>query len=82
MKQLIISSISKSTNLNQIVEAFNKLCRDLRKDHEQIGYVAGMVFSEGPENVKKNIDLLEKYTIGLRKKNDFHFFICGFVLRK
>jgi hypothetical protein len=74
MKQQIITSISKSTNLNQIVEAFNKLCRDLRKDHEQIGYVAGMVFSEGPENVKKNIDLLEKYTIGLRKKNDFPIF--------
>ena len=74
MKQQIITSISKSTNLNQIVEAFNKLCLDLRKDHGKIGYVAGIVFSEGPEHVKKNIVLLEKYTTELRKKNNFPIF--------
>ena len=74
MKNEITNAIKQSTNLKQIVEAFNKLCRDLRKDNEQIGYVAGIVFSEGPENVKKNIGILNSYTEKLRKKSYFPIF--------
>ncbi|MBP9817176.1 hypothetical protein KBC75_00280 [Candidatus Shapirobacteria bacterium] len=40
----------------------------------QIGYVSGIISSEGPENIPKNLKRLDKYTKNLRRLHHFPIF--------
>jgi hypothetical protein len=75
MREKIVEAISASTNLKTIVESFNKLCKELHEqDTDRIGYVAGIIFSEGPKHVERNIARLEEYTNMLRNTYQFPIF--------
>ncbi len=74
MKSDIQKAISNATSLQQIVLSFNNLCRSLRDHNERIGYVAGIIFSEGPEYVQQNIKTLQNYSDNIRKTSNFPIF--------
>lgn len=56
-------------NLDDLAIALISLLKETRNiGSTQIGYVSGMITSEGPQNIAKNIEILEKHTSTLRNK--------------
>lgn len=75
MKHDIQKAISHATSLQEIVTSFNNLCKSLYENGDKrIGYVAGILFSEGPEHVQKNIHILQKHTEKVRAEHQFPVF--------
>ena len=76
MKEKIYAHIRKARSLAQVNAQFLDLCRILRDDEhaDRIGYVAGVLFSEGADHVEQNIKKLNSYTELLRMKNPFPIF--------
>lgn len=76
MKQKIQTAIKNSTNLKHVEKAILDLFKEIKKENpkQRVGYVAGIVTSDGEENMMKNIKRLDELTEKLREKLDFPIF--------
>ncbi len=76
MQQKIQASVAGATNLPQVRDALLQLFKTIQSEEEvtNIGYVGGMIFSEGPEHVEKNIRILNEHTQRLRNEYTFPLF--------
>ncbi len=76
MKNEIRNATNNSTSLSEIkVGLIDVLARFKENHHEKrLGYVSGIITSDGIENVERNMQALEDHTEELRKKHDFPIF--------
>ena len=75
MKEKLLAYLKGSTTLKDISTRLIELLNQLHQEgNPQIGYVAGMISSEGPENIQKNLDILERRTQELSKIYNFPLF--------
>ena len=70
LKDLIIHSRS----LEDILEKLLTLYAQLKKSHPRMGYVAGIITSDGPEKEEENREKLHKHTLALEKKLKYPIF--------
>ncbi len=75
MKQRIQESLQEASNLDDVKKIMIDIFKTLKKEgNTQIGFVSGIITSEGPENVQKNIERLRRFTDHIRSQNDFPIF--------
>ncbi len=75
MQTVIQNAIQHSIDLEDIKKNLFKLFRQLRKnEYQNIGYVSGIITSNGPQHISKNLKMLEKYTTELRRKHNYPIF--------
>lgn len=66
-----------------LTEAVLEDLRQLKHKHgkDKLGYVAGMITSEGPQYVARNLQALQAHTKSLREAYDFPIFCSADVFR-
>lgn len=76
MKQKIRTAIKSSTNLKHVEKAIINLLHEIKKENpkKRVGYVAGIVTSDGEDHMQRNIDRLAALTEKLRIKVSFPIF--------
>ncbi|MFA7301277.1 MAG: hypothetical protein WC069_03140 [Candidatus Shapirobacteria bacterium] len=75
MKDKIFGYLKNGKNLDQISYLLIELLKEIHNEgNENIGYVCGVISSEGPENIDKNLVRLENYTEQIRKQYDYPIF--------
>ncbi|MBI2464747.1 hypothetical protein HYV64_01275 [Candidatus Shapirobacteria bacterium] len=75
MRKDIQEYLTEATDLSAIGHRLVEFLRCLKSQgNPKIGYVAGMITSEGPEFVERNLLRLEKYTQQISKKYHFPVF--------
>jgi len=75
MKERIEGAVKYAKNIDEVRSSVLSVLKELREEGAQrIGYVAGLVTSEGPKNVDKNVRRLAKFTEYIRDQNDFPIF--------
>lgn len=75
MKEIIREAVANSNTLNDVKEHLFDVFRATQKEgHTRLGYVAGIITSEGPENIGRNIKRLATFTEQIRSQNDFPIF--------
>lgn len=74
MKSLICKTICNVSSLSEAEKNLISLFAEIRKTEERIGYVAGIINSDGQEFVKTNIEKLDKFTDVIRGNNNFPIF--------
>lgn len=79
MKHKISTIIKKGNNLDEVADL---LIDYLKKSNGPVMYVAGMVTSEGPENIEKNVAVLESWTQKIARENPFIVFSSNDVFGK
>lgn len=68
-------AVKESNTLNEVRDSLFALFRHLREEgFQQIGYVSGPITADGPDNINKNLEILEKNTKTIRSKHDFPVF--------
>ncbi|MEK7558669.1 MAG: DUF4406 domain-containing protein [Patescibacteria group bacterium] len=76
MVSIIYNSIKHSTSLEHVHEGLIKVIKKISESsvNQRIGFVAGIISSDGDENMPNNIEKLRQYTEKLRKKYNFPIF--------
>ncbi|MFA5933047.1 MAG: hypothetical protein WCV81_02125 [Microgenomates group bacterium] len=80
MKELIIESVNTSTNLDQTFTNLSQVLEEVRMSKSpRIGYVAGIITSDGSELIEKNIEILRLYTNLIRVQSGIPTFCASDV---
>ena len=76
MKQQIRIAVNDAKNLAEIRTALLQLFQNIKQqeNQSQIGYVAGILYSDGPEYFERNRQLLAKRTEMIRSTQTFPIF--------
>lgn len=75
MRDLIYNRLASTTTLDEAAEQLTLLLKILRsRPLNRIGYVAGILTSDGPDQIPENIKHLEIFTEEIRKMCDFPIF--------
>ncbi|MEK7526237.1 MAG: DUF4406 domain-containing protein [Patescibacteria group bacterium] len=75
MRELIREKVKESNSLNEIRDAVLQVFREAKENgFTRIGYVSGVITSEGPDKIAQNIQRLEKFTDHIRDQHDFPIF--------
>lgn len=76
MISTIYNGIKHSTSLEHVNEGLIKVIKKISESSvsQRIGFVAGIISSDGDENMPNNIEKLRQYTEKLRKKYNFPIF--------
>lgn len=77
MRELIRESLAQfpPKNLDHVFQAVERSFAILKNSGiDRIGYVSGMITSEGPEHIAKNTKLLETNTLSIRSQVDYPVF--------
>ena len=75
MKERIRGAVKYAKDINEVKTSVLSVLKELKNEGaERIGYVAGLVTSEGPENIDKNVRRLVGFTEHIRTQNDFPIF--------
>lgn len=75
MKEQIYLAVYNATTLANVRDGLFTVFTNTRKEGQQkIGYVSGIITSEGRENIPRNIDRLAKFTEHIRTQQDFPVF--------
>lgn len=76
MRDEIQGAIKGLTKLEKVLNEVNILLSKVRQKstEKRLGYVAGIITSDGKEHMQKNIDILAKHTEILKKKYGFPIF--------
>lgn len=75
----ILHNSSDLKSVEKTLLAYLEKLRNIKK-RERIGFVSGIVFSDGEEYVKRNIKILHDRTDKVRKKHNFSIFSAYDVL--
>lgn len=76
MNRQIYEEIKHATKLSHVAEGLAKAFETVKSssENERIGYVSGVITSDGDENMHSNIAILERYTRALHKKEGIPMF--------
>jgi len=75
MKEKITEAVKESNSLTQVRDALFDVFKEYRAaGHDRIGYVSGVVTSDGPAEIPNNIRRLSSFTDRTRKKYPFPIF--------
>lgn len=76
MKSEIYQAIKHSTNLVHVREGMFEVFQTISEaePNQKIGYVSGLISSEGPQHIERNMRRLEAYTELVRKQYGFPVF--------
>lgn len=76
MKHLIKKSVSQATSLEEIETILISIFHQVKNQAQttQIGYVSGIITSDGPEFIQRNIKVLIRHTKRIRKNQQFPIF--------
>ncbi len=74
MKEKIKKGLSWAQTLAEVRIAVLEVLHQERKTQEKLGYVSGIITSDGPSRMKENIVFLGQYTESLRKMHPFPLF--------
>ncbi len=84
MNNYILDVMSNVEHLDHVYEKMLLAFKNAKKkkNAKRIGYVAGIIGSEGPEHVENNLKKLMDYTMTIRKKHDFPIFSATDVFKE
>lgn len=84
MREKIVKVVKSSKNLNSIREAIVMLFEAIRKEtgEKRIGYVAGIIGSDGPEKMQENRDKLIVHTEKIRGEQKYPIFSSTDIFTK
>ncbi len=76
MKELFVERLAGVTNLNQVKDAVVATALEVREreDTSRLGYVSGIVGSDGPEHMQRNIAILNQHTEIIRQSAGYPIF--------
>lgn len=76
MKNILANAFKQATTLDQVRDEFILISNNLKQErrNNQLGYVAGIINSDGPEKLQENIKKLIEQTEIIRKNNNFPIF--------
>ncbi len=75
MKEAITEAVKNSTSLAQVRDSLFVVFRELRQEgFERIGYVSGIITSEGMDHMAGNIERLARFTDSVRNREGFPVF--------
>ena len=75
MREIVREAVKDSNSLDQVRDNLFIVFRRLQNEgHKKIGYVSGLITSEGPENIGKNIKRLTRFTDQIRSQSEFPVF--------
>lgn len=77
MTEILQANIQTAQSLEEIRDGVLIAFGEIGKDFKRIGYVSGIITSDGPKFVKRNMENLLLYTESLRDKNNFPIFSAG-----
>jgi len=71
----IKEAVKESNTLDEVRDSLFTLFRHLREGGiQQIGYVSGPITADGPDNIDRNLEILEKNTETVRSAHDYPVF--------
>lgn len=76
MHSTIYQEIKESTNLIQVRDGLVRVFSNVEHTtpNKHLGYVSGIISSDGPQYVKRNMQTLHTYTESLRTHSEFPIF--------
>lgn len=75
MKEVIRESVKNASSLDEVRDLLIEVFQNFQESgHTRIGYVAGIITSEGRENILANIKRLAGFTEKVRQEQDFPIF--------
>lgn len=76
MRDLFVHKLLKATNLDHVREGVLETFIEVKSKvpTSQIGYVSGIITSDGPEFIERNLKVLASNTEEIRKKHPFPVF--------
>lgn len=75
MKEIIVEAVKQANTLNEVRDSLFGVFKNFRLEgHDKIGYVSGIITSEGPDNIPKNIERLARFTAHVRATQAFPVF--------
>ena len=76
MKERIREAVKESGTLNEVRDNILAVIKNMFEIEgvTQIGYVSGIITSDGPEKISENLNRLQKFTDLVRKTSDFPIF--------
>ncbi len=74
MKNKLRKSVTNVTNLGEVQTKVIEVLKTIREGNARIGYVSGIITSDGGENIGANLKRLSQYTEKIRKQQNFPVF--------
>jgi hypothetical protein len=75
MREIIFQKTKTITTFEELTEVIIIILKDShQKANNQLGYVSGIITSDGPDYIKRNFKVLEKYTEKLRQTKNYPIF--------
>ncbi|MCL5435555.1 MAG: hypothetical protein M1275_00505 [Patescibacteria group bacterium] len=72
MRELFFEAIGEAENLEEVYKGLLSVLNQLNRRRDmRIGYVAGIITSEGLEHAEKNFKRLDRFTSALRERRGF-----------
>jgi hypothetical protein len=72
--ETITEKVRTANSLSEVEASLVVALQESRRNTDRLGYVSGIITSDGPENIGKNIKLLSKRTEILRSQHSFPLF--------
>ena len=76
MQKLIYQAVKKSRSFAEIEKNLIAFLKNISDKNTQIGFVTGIINSDGPECVERHKNNLQKATKLLQQQNEFPIFSC------
>ena len=74
MRELFFEAVGDKTTLNEVYREVVRILRRVRSPNGRLGYVAGIITTDGPEYIDRNFRILETYTKELQSLSPFPVF--------
>jgi hypothetical protein len=74
MEEKVVEAVRHATTVAEVQQNLITLFAKLHAEHKRIGYVAGILFSDGPEFFDRNVKILEDHTTRIRSEQSFPIF--------
>ncbi|MBI4054151.1 MAG: hypothetical protein HY397_02360 [Candidatus Doudnabacteria bacterium] len=72
MKELLWPRTTRAQDLDEVLDILVQELKAVRgQGNERLGYVAGIISSDGPDRIQENLQRLDYYTRRLQSRHDF-----------
>lgn len=70
----IKASLKPAKTIEELQERIIDSLEQIKKEQDKLGYVIGILTSDGPDRIKENVEKLKSYTRKVSSENDFPIF--------
>src|SRR3989344_5250014 len=74
MKHKLRKAVTNCNTLEEVLNEVVRVFKDIKETSERIGFVSGIVTSDGPIHIQRNLLRLENFTQTLSQKTNFPLF--------